>query len=291
MPACQIGCCRVSSLVIWRRPATPLPIIPDPVHIAVGECERSRCRQCARRRRCVSTLLNRRFDRSISACIGTVMPVLQDPLSNPPVFKPAARGGDQATTPLNLLKNTKLPLTTGACRTGARQACLAEFGKKICILHAMLEYRYARPADIGECIEVRGMTRENAISAWRLAELGITLESWREQLRSGSMPGIVCVANGSLVGYCFADRQSGEVVVLALLAEFENQGVGRCLLEQVVDILHAQGHRRLFLGCSADPKSRSYGFYRHLGWRTTHTFADNGDEILEHHRRVGDDAA
>ncbi|WP_442906753.1 hypothetical protein [Janthinobacterium sp. 67] len=26
--------------------------------------------------------------------------------------------------------------------------------------------------------------------------------------------------------------------------------------------LRAQGHQRLFLGCSSDPASRSYGFYR-----------------------------
>ena len=138
------------------------------------------------------------------------------------------------------------------------------------------------------------MTRENAISALRLAELGTGLESCREQVRSGALPGIVWVANGSLVGYCFADRQSGEIIVLALLAEFENKGVGRCLLEQVVAILHAQGHRRLFLGCSADPENRFYGiygFYRHLGWRTSHRFDDNGDEILELHTGGGGGAA
>ena len=41
------------------------------------------------------------------------------------------------------------------------------------------------------------------------------------------------------------------------------------------------GHSRLFLGCSPDPKGRSYGFYRHLGWRSTETFDHKGDEILE----------
>lgn len=41
------------------------------------------------------------------------------------------------------------------------------------------------------------------------------------------------------------------------------------------------GHTRLFLGCSPDPESRSYGFYRHLGWRSTGTYDQYGDEILE----------
>ena len=46
--------------------------------------------------------------------------------------------------------------------------------------------------------------------------------------------------------------------------------------------LAALGHQRLFLGCSADPQSRSYGFYRHLGWRSTGEFDAHGDEILEY---------
>jgi hypothetical protein len=37
----------------------------------------------------------------------------------------------------------------------------------------------------------------------------------------------------------------------------------------------------LFLGCAADPAVRSYGFYRHLGWRSTSTFNEAGDEVLE----------
>jgi hypothetical protein len=36
-----------------------------------------------------------------------------------------------------------------------------------------------------------------------------------------------------------------------------------------VSALNPLGLARLFLGCSSDPKVRSYGFYRHLGWRST----------------------
>lgn len=146
-----------------------------------------------------------------------------------------------------------------------------------------LEFRPADPADIAECIEIRGMTRENSISSVRLSEMGITLESWSALVRTGSLPGVVCVAERKIVGYCFGDRLSGEIVVLALLPQFENQGIGNQLLGQVVEVLAAQGHARLYLGCSADPRSRSHGFYRHLGWRTTNTFDENQDEILELH--------
>ena len=87
--------------------------------------------------------------------------------------------------------------------------------------------------------------------------------------------------NGELVGYCFGDRRSGEVVVLALLPAWEGQGLGARLLSLVVDGLRSEGFERLFLGCSADPASRSHGFYRHLGWRPTGERDGHGDEVLE----------
>jgi GNAT superfamily N-acetyltransferase len=76
-------------------------------------------------------------------------------------------------------------------------------------------------------------------------------------------------------------RETGEIQVLAVLPDFENCGVGRELLGRTSKELAKLGHARLFLGCSPDPASRSYGFYRHLGWRSTGTFDKYGDEILE----------
>lgn len=72
-----------------------------------------------------------------------------------------------------------------------------------------------------------------------------------------------------------------ECVALAVLPDFENRGVGRELLRRTVEELAGYGHGRLFLGCSKDPGSRSCGFYRHLGWRSTGTTDERGDEILE----------
>ena len=148
-------------------------------------------------------------------------------------------------------------------------------------MHSQLEYRIAVPADVAECIRIRGLTRENAISAERLASMGITQASWAESVQDGSLPGVVCTFEGHIIGYCFGERDTGEIVVLALLPQHEGKGIGRELLSRVSSVLFGQGHRRLFLGCSADPESRSFGFYRHLGWRSTGTFDANEDEILE----------
>jgi GNAT superfamily N-acetyltransferase len=151
----------------------------------------------------------------------------------------------------------------------------------LAVSSSQLTYRPAIPEDIPACVELRGKTRENAISAERLARMGITIESWAEELRTGTLPGYVCTDQEVIAGYCFGEAATGEVVVLALLPAYERRGVGRRLLGLVVEHLRLCGHHRLFLGCSADPSTRSHGFYRHLGWASTGTFDRAGDEVLE----------
>ena len=146
---------------------------------------------------------------------------------------------------------------------------------------AQLRFRRATADDVPACLILRGKTRENAISAERLASMGITVQSWADDVRRDSLPGYVCTDDAAIAGYCFGDKATGEVVVLALLPAYENQGVGRHLLGLVVTHLSALGHRRLYLGCSADSSTRSHGFYRHLGWVSTGTFDRAGDEVLE----------
>jgi len=125
------------------------------------------------------------------------------------------------------------------------------------------------------------MTRENAIPEERLRAYGITVQSWASDIECGALPGWVARSSGELVGYCFGAAQTGEVVVLALHPEHEGQGLGKRLLHLVVQELRNHGHTRLFLGCSADPQVRSYGFYRHLGWKSTGALDARGDELLE----------
>lgn len=140
----------------------------------------------------------------------------------------------------------------------------------------------AQPDDSAVFVRLRGLTRENAVSTERLASLGITADSWAQDIRDGTLTG--CVARGEdgrIVGYCFGYTRTGEVVVLALLPLAEGQGLGKRLLGWVVTALHDAGHRHLFLGCAADPGVRSHGFYRHLGWRPTGAIDHLGDEVLE----------
>ena len=130
---------------------------------------------------------------------------------------------------------------------------------------------------------LRGKTRQNPASIELLRSMGITAKSWGENIASGALPGYVCIVDGGIVGYCFGVRDSGEIQVLAVLPDFEDQGIGRELMRLTTGRMADLGHSRLFLGCNPDPASRSHGFYRHLGWNSTGTFDQYGDEILEIH--------
>jgi GNAT superfamily N-acetyltransferase len=144
-----------------------------------------------------------------------------------------------------------------------------------------LQYRPAISADAAECVALRGRTRENAISAAALASMGITAESWGNSIETGRLPGYLCMDDDAIVAYCFGDKDTGEIVVLAVLPQYEGRGIGRALLSKVVEDLWSLGHRRLFLGCSSDASHRSHGFYRHLGWSPTGSLDSNEDEVLE----------
>ncbi|MDM0042667.1 GNAT family N-acetyltransferase [Variovorax sp. J22G21] len=143
-------------------------------------------------------------------------------------------------------------------------------------------YRRATPEDTPGCIALRGKTRENAFSIEQLKAIGVTLESWRTSIGDGSLPGYVSTVEGELAGYCFGERNTGEIAVLALLPEYEGHGIGKALLDLMIEEFRGLGFKRLFLGCSRDPDVRSYGFYRHLGWTPTGTVNAANDEVLEY---------
>ncbi len=91
-----------------------------------------------------------------------------------------------------------------------------------------LAWRKAVPGDADACIALRGKTRENAFTEAQLRDLGITVESWGDGIRGGRFSGHVCCANGRMVGYCFGDTASGEIVVLAILPEYEGAASSCC---------------------------------------------------------------
>jgi ribosomal protein S18 acetylase RimI-like enzyme len=114
-----------------------------------------------------------------------------------------------------------------------------------------------------------------------LIAIGVTEEAWAIELQNDNYIGVVAEDSGEIIGYCFGDMQTGEILVLALLTKYEGVGLGSQLLSKVVEQLFSAGHSELWLAASPNPQIRAHGFYRHVGWQPTNTFDNNGDEILK----------
>jgi ribosomal protein S18 acetylase RimI-like enzyme len=142
--------------------------------------------------------------------------------------------------------------------------------------------RPATLADVDETFSVRGATRENAVPRERLAALGITPASVSEAMQTGTYASWVAETDGRIVGFCNAEAQTGEVIVLAILDGYERRGIGRALLSQAVDFLHGRGCPRLWLMAGSSDRLRSHGFYRANGWVPTGRHDAIGDEELEY---------
>jgi GNAT superfamily N-acetyltransferase len=143
-----------------------------------------------------------------------------------------------------------------------------------------LVFRETLLSDIEELFSVRARTRESAISKEGLASIGVTPKSIAKQMSSGRLKGWVCLHGSTLVGFCNGDAETGEVLVLAVLPDYERKGIGACLLSCVVEWLRSLGSDTIWLAASPDTRIRAHGFYRSLGWRPNGKTEQNGDEIL-----------
>jgi GNAT superfamily N-acetyltransferase len=141
-------------------------------------------------------------------------------------------------------------------------------------------FRRTCEQDVEALFSIRERTRENPVSRVRLATLGITPTSAAASLRSGDIVSWVCEYDSTVVGFCSGEMATGEVLVLAVLPDYEGKGIGRGLVALVTQDLRDFGHQRLWLAASPDPALRSYGFYRSAGWRSSGGTDSNGDEIL-----------
>lgn len=121
-------------------------------------------------------------------------------------------------------------------------------------------------ADIPALFYVRLRTRENALTIEELRVLGITPESVETWL-TGSTSGWLCeTATNEVVGFCMADRSTGELLVIALLPEYEGRGIGGKLMQCAESWLAQSGCTRAWLTTDLDQTLRAHGFYLHRGW-------------------------
>jgi ribosomal protein S18 acetylase RimI-like enzyme len=128
-----------------------------------------------------------------------------------------------------------------------------------------LKYREITAADVPELFYVRTRTRENAYTHEQLQHVGITAESVADKLAT-SFKGWLGTDGDHVVGFCIADRSTGELWVIAVLPQYEGKGIGNQLMSFAEEWLSASGCNRAWLTTDVDTKLRAYGFYRQRGW-------------------------
>jgi len=128
-----------------------------------------------------------------------------------------------------------------------------------------VKFREITAADVPALFYVRPRTRENALTLEELQRLGINPQSVTDSL-SQSTKGWVGDDSGRIVAFSMADCATGELLVIAVLPEYEGKGVGSQLMALAEEWLKASGCKRAWLTTDLDTTLRAYGFYRKRGW-------------------------
>ena len=125
--------------------------------------------------------------------------------------------------------------------------------------------RQITEADIDALFDVRVATRENALTMEQLTSLGITHASVARMLAT-THQGWLCQVHQKVVGFAMGNRKTGEMWVLADLPEYENQGIGKALIQHIENWLWTEDYQTIWLTTDIDTSLRAYGFYLHQGW-------------------------
>jgi len=144
----------------------------------------------------------------------------------------------------------------------------------------MLDYRFMTAADLPAVFELRTSTRENVVTLEGLeSDHHLTPEALAEAME-GSVCGWVCIDGDRIVGFAMGDSATGEMMVVAVLPDYEGFGVGKKVLALVQGWLFESGHDEIWLVATPDTRIRAYGFYRALGWRATGELIEGEEKMI-----------
>lgn len=119
-------------------------------------------------------------------------------------------------------------------------------------------FRKVERKDVPELFSVRIATRENRMTMQALAAMGITPGSTIEAL-AHSVAGWLCEIDGKTVGFSMGHKDTGEMLVVAVLPEYEKRGIGKRLMELTQNWLFSHWHREIWLLENPDPNIRAHG--------------------------------
>lgn len=130
--------------------------------------------------------------------------------------------------------------------------------------------RVATRADIPGMHRVRLAVREN-----RLTTSAVTEESYLPVIEITGR-GWVVERDGEIAGFAVGNAETGNIWALFVHPDHEGQGIGRALLDTMVEWLFDQGLTRLNL--TTEPGTRAQRFYEDSGW--SHAGYDAGGDVI-----------
>ena len=126
----------------------------------------------------------------------------------------------------------------------------------------MKEFREAKLEDIPQIQKVRNSVKENTLS-----DPGLVTDQDCEDFLFSRGKGWVCEIDGKIVGFAIADLKDNNIWALFLHPDYEKQGIGKNLHDDMLDWYFSITSQTVWL--STAPDTRAEAFYRKRGWKKT----------------------
>ena len=123
-----------------------------------------------------------------------------------------------------------------------------------------MNFRQAIPEDIPQIQIVRNSVKENQLSNPNLIPDDLV-----EEFITKRGKGFVCEIDDKIVGFSIVDFVENNVWALFLLPEFEGKGIGKKLLQLMLDEYFSKTKETIWL--STEANSRAEIFYKKQGWK------------------------
>ncbi|MES2651800.1 MAG: GNAT family N-acetyltransferase [Bacteroidota bacterium] len=132
-------------------------------------------------------------------------------------------------------------------------------------------FREATIQDIPQIQVVRNSVKENILS-----DPSVVTNSDCIDFLTKRGKGWVCEIDKKIVGFAIADLQDNNIWALFLHPDFEKQGIGQKLHNQMLNWYFNQGKEEVWLGTTSN--TRAEKFYRKAGWIEN---GMNGDDEIK----------
>jgi GNAT superfamily N-acetyltransferase len=130
-----------------------------------------------------------------------------------------------------------------------------------------MHFRKMNSTDVSTAYEITLSTREQSFTREAMTAVGITEESTVEMMDvTRSHEGWICEVEGKPVGFAMGNKDTGELWIIAVLPEFERQGIGSQLHNLTEDWLRSQGRKEAWLAVLQDVQVDGYRFFKNRNW-------------------------